>query len=256
MSKNEFAYHPSNLDMKDFYNEMMCYNMNWPAVIVMDELEDGSNILRREMENGNQIIYLKKADNMFTVLQNELALNEAKVVSAFPFENHDLEKIELMTWIYCATEIADLLSIRCPQVIFTTFEDAGFASDAGLLVLPAKKPYGKLNVIETFVCIAHELRHAWQHVNHPKWFDGYVQVEDETNKEQMEAYINHRTEIDAEAYARKLAEIVFGVSLFRGDEPKKIEKLLSRAQEINIDISEEQIECFIELFDTDEWEDD
>lgn len=251
MSNKEFQYHLSNLDMKDFYNDMLCSHMNCPAVIVMDELEDGSNILRREMENGNQLIYLKNADNMFTVFKNELALNKATVVPALPFENHNLENEDLMTWIACAVEIADLLSVKCPQIIFTPFENAANAAGEGVIFIPAKEPSGKLNILENFVCIAHELRHEWQHVNHPDWFEGYVHVEGQTSEDQMDAYLNHRTEIDAEAYARKLAGMVFDVPLFG----KKDKKLLNQAQEIKMNISEEQIEYLAELFDTDDWDD-
>lgn len=252
MSNNKFQYNVSNLDMKDFYTAMLNSHMNFPAVIVMEELEDGSNILRREMENGNHIIFLKHSDNMFSVLQNELAINQANVVPALPPESHDLESEEIMTWIACVVKIAEILSISCPQVIFAQVEDAAVSEDGGVMFLPARKPYGKLNILEEFVSIAHELRHEWQRLNHPDWFEGYVQVEDPTSEEQMEAYRNHRTEIDAEAFARKLAGMVFDVPLFGG----KAEKLLSRAQEIKINISEEQIEYLSELFDIDDWNND
>lgn len=254
MVKREFQYKISNIDMKEFYNEMICCHTNWPAVVVMDELEDESNILRREMKNGNQIIYLKHADDMFTVLQNELELNEADVVPALPLENHDLENEELMTWIACAVEIANLLSVKCPQIFFTSFEDAFIASGEGVIFLPAKKPYGKFNVIENFLCIAHELRHEWQHVNHPDWFEGYVHVTDEHDKGQMDAYLEHRTEVDAEAYARKLASQVFDIPLFVYGERNAMGKLIKRAQEIKINLSELQIEYFTYLFDIENWD--
>lgn len=256
MSNKEFQYKPSNMDMKKFYKEMIYCHRNWPAIIVMDELEDGSNILRREMANGNQIIYIKNADDMFTVLQNELEFNKANVVPALPFENHNLENEELMTWIACEVKIADLLSVKCPQIIFTPSEDSYIAVEVGVLFLPAKKPYGKRNIIENFVCIAHELRHEWQHANHPDWFEDYVHVEDENDKEQMDAYIEHRTEVDAEAYARELASQVFDIPLFRGGDPKKTDKFIKRAQEIKIDLSESQIEYFTELFDIENCDED
>lgn len=249
MSNNKFQYNVSNLDMKDFYTSMLNSHMNFPAVIVMEELEDGSNILRREMENGKQLIFLRKSDNMFSVLQNELAINQANVVPALPPESHDLESEDIMIWIACIVKISEILSTGCPQVIFARVEGAAVSDDGGVMFLPARKPYGKLNILEEFVSIAHELRHEWQRLNHPDWFEGYVHP---TSEEQMEAYRNHRTEIDAEAFARKLAGMVFDVPLFGG----KAEKLLSRAQEIKINISEEQIEYLAELFDIDDWNND
>lgn len=252
MFKKEFQYKLSNIDMKNLYNDILCYDIKCPAVIVFEELEDGSKILRKEMANGNHLIYLKNDKNMFDTLLKELEMNKARVVPALPFENHNLSDEEVMTWILCAYEIADMLNIRCPQIVFiSSFEDAGNFVGQGLLHLPDIKPYGKLNVVEMFVNIAHELRHEWQYENHPEWNEGYVHVESE---EDMEMYRNHRAEIDAEAYARKLAGIVFGVQLFIDREPSIIEKLTNRAMEIDIPISEDTIEYFNAIFDTDEWE--
>lgn len=247
----EFQYTLSNIDMKELYNNIICSDLDCPEVILVEEIEDGSNIMRKKMTNGNHLIYIKNDENIFDTLQKELVKEKANVVTALPFENHNLTNEELMIWISCACEIANLLKVRCPQLIFTPFEDAANASGEGLLCLPDKKPYGKLNVIEMFVCIAHELRHEWQHVKHPDWSEGYVHVESE---EDMEAYLNHRTEIDAEAYARKLAEKVFGFRLFAGGKTDFMKKLRRRANEIDIIISEDTIEYFRALFDVDEWE--
>lgn len=252
MRKTEFQYELANIDMKDLYTEMLCYGENWPEVIVVKEIEDGSKVLRRKMVNGNDLIYLKNNENMFDTLCKELEMHEAKVVPAMPFENHNLSNEELMTWISCACEIADLLDIRCPQIIFTPFKDAGNASGQGMLSLPDTKPYGKLNIVEMFVCIAHELRHEWQHENHPEWFDEYVQVESD---EDMDAYLNHKTEIDAETYARKLAGMVFDLQLLVHENPKLMDKLINRANEIDIPISEDIIEFFMSIFDVEDWED-
>lgn len=233
MEKKEFQYRLSNIDMKDFYEDMLCCLKECPEVIVFEELEDGSKVLRRQMDNGNHLIYLKKDENMFETLVEELLMEMANVVPAFPFENHGLSDKDTMIWIACACKIAELLNVRCPQIIFTSFEDAGNAAGQGMLCLPDLKPCDFNNIVEMFICIAHELRHEWQYVNHPDWREGYVHVQTDDD---MDAYLNHRTEIDAEAYARKFTGIVFGLDLLENDGTKLRKKLINRAKEIDISI--------------------
>ena len=241
-----FQYTLSNLDMKDFYKELMLWGLDCPEVILVEEIEDGSDILRREMENGNHLIYLKNTENKLDVLKKELELKEAKVVPAFSFENHNWTNKEVYIWIFVACEIAGLLNIKCPQIIFTAFEDAGNACGEGMLCLPNKNSDFQSSMVEMFLCIAHELRHEWQHINHPDWSEGYVHVESEKD---LEAYINHRTEIDAEAYARKLAGIMFDISLFRRRD-QHTKKLKARANELIIYIRKDFKDSFFELIGT------
>ncbi len=47
-----YQYKLANIDMKDLYNTMIQYHMNWPEVIVVEEIEDGSDVLRKRMVNG------------------------------------------------------------------------------------------------------------------------------------------------------------------------------------------------------------
>lgn len=245
MLEMEFKYELANIDMKGFYREIFGLDIDCPEVILVKENEDGSDILRREMVNGNHLIYLKDSDNKVDILKRELENNAAKVVPAFSFENHNYSNKDVKKCVECACKLADVLGVKCPQIVFTAFEDAGNSSEDGILYLPNKKIDEELNVIEMFICIAHELRHEWQHMNHPDWFEGYVHVERE---EDLEAYLNHRTEIDAEAYARELANIVFDVSLLRKrDENTK--KLKARANELCLCLHKDIVNYLRDLFD-------
>lgn len=243
---NQFNYELVNIDMRDLYIDIICNGVECPEVIVVKELEDGSIIQRRIMENGNCIYYLKYADDMYDVLISELKNGNANEVECLPFENHELTNEEVMKWIACTTTIADMLDVGCPQIMFTPFEDAGVFGGEGLLVLSGTNPEKPYFEIETFVCIAHELRHEWQHKYHPAWFKDYVQVESEMD---MDKYLNHKSEIDAESYARKLAGIVFGIDLFKGGDKALMEKMIRTAKDIDISVSEEDKEYFWCLFD-------
>lgn len=50
---NQFNYELVNIDMRDLYIDIICNGVECPEVIVVKELEDGSIIQRRIMENGN-----------------------------------------------------------------------------------------------------------------------------------------------------------------------------------------------------------
>lgn len=65
----------------------------------------------------------------------------------------------------------------------------------------------------------------------------------------MDKYLNHKSEIDAESYARKLAGIVFGIDLFKGGDKALMEKMIRTAKDIDISVSEEDKEYFWCLFD-------
>ena len=217
MSKKDFQYSFPNIDMKELYQKMLSSGKEWPEVIVVNEIEDGSEILINEIGNGNCIIYLKYNPNierMFACLTNYIETGIARKIPAVQFERHRLSNEEVMIWISCACKIANLLNVRCPQILFIPMEDAMNSTESGVMFLPDLKPYDRFNIILMFINIAHEFRHEWQHVNHPEWFEGYVIVESEND---LDAYFNHKTEIDAEAYARKLAGNVFDIHFNQED---------------------------------------
>lgn len=226
----------SNIDMKPLYREILCYYDEFPEFIVLDELEDGSLINCRLLLSGRYIYYLKNDPNMAKTFMHELKDPSCKVFRGESFENHCMEGSDIAKWTSFTCVVADLLNIRCPQIIFTKDRDAGNAAGEGLMIIP-----DSYSDIDLFVCIAHELRHEWQIVNHPKWNDDYIQV---NSADDLSSYYNHISEIDAEAFARKLASIVFdmdilNVDLHNGENKKAI---IKRAAEITIDLSDDVLE--------------
>lgn len=239
----------SNIDMNAIYSEMIFMHMNWPSIKVFDEMDEDVPIIRCVMPNGNSTYYLRNNPGMLMTLMDELENPKAPVRKATDFENHRLENEELMEWVYVVLVISEMLNVNCPQVAFWQDEDAGNFGGEGLLVLPDKKPEGLLNILEQFVCIAHELRHEWQHKNHPEWGEGYIHPETE---EEMLTYLKHPTEVDAEAFARKLANEVFdlnlyGRDLFNTSNNPAIDLLIDRANEI--DLGEFDRDDFAELYE-------
>lgn len=237
--KKESSYVFSNINMRDFYLKVMCFYDEFPEVVVVENLENDREIIAYELPNGNLIYYLKNSDNMIDIFFDELENQKAKVLKAEPFQYHDLSNKEICTWISCVVEIADLLNVDCPQIIFWTSEDSGNSSD-GRIFISDTHPDNRLNIIKTFVTIAHELRHEWQHVNCPDIFNNYPDPDKD-----MESYLNHPSEVDAEAFARKLATIIFDWNLFTAAD----KLLLDRAKDIDIDSNEIFFGLFDELYD-------
>ena len=54
--------------------------------------------------------------------------------------------------------------------------------------------------------ITHELRHKWQWINHPEWFNRYKKAED---CESIDEYNEQLPEIDAHAYATYVCILLF-----------------------------------------------
>ena len=235
----------SNIDMKDLYRELLCNYEEFPEILVFEELEDKSNICCHLMPNGRYLYYLKNDNSMIKVLFDQLNNPCCNTKKAQPFEYHRMEGEDIAKWIACACKIADILDIRCPQIMFMYGEDAGNFNGEGILVLP-----DTLDDLEMFVCLAHELRHEWQHKNHPEWNEDYIQVESEDD---IESYRNHKTEIDAEAFGIKLAAIIFEAESFKNKDTEYLSKLANRADEINIDLSQDDI-VYLQawLFDDDD----
>lgn len=236
---NHFQYHISNMDMKEFYKKI-CQLPDCPSIIVVDELEEGE-ILRKTMGN-HDILYLKhqSEDAMLDVLEKELLLKEATVAPALPFENHSLSNKAVMDWLLVATIISDLLAIKVPQIMFTQgrFKNGVCFTGHGLIVLADHHSPYDIQASESFIVMAHELRHEWQHQYHEDWFANYPNLESIRTKKGYNLYCNHLTEIDAEAFAIKLASIIFsGVEISEKNEKLK-KKYISRANEIDIPTSD------------------
>lgn len=53
MAETEFQYKLSNIDMRDFYLNMICCHMDCSEVVLVEEIEDESKILRKNGKTKN-----------------------------------------------------------------------------------------------------------------------------------------------------------------------------------------------------------
>lgn len=253
-SNKEFQYSVSILDMSDIYSHIISDIAEFPEIIVFDELEDESNIVRYRIDEDcvEDVFYVKKCNNIYENVCEEIVNPKAKVIKAEDFLYHQLDSEMMKTWYSVTLRISEILNINCPQVTFhACFRDgdAGNFGGQGWTVLP---DMFSSQFITMVTIIAHELRHEWQHIHHPEWFEHYITGENNNIKE----YCLQPAEIDAEAFARKLIGIVWGVDLFNHKELEVKSALRKRRDEIDIIISRKKINILRVLFEEDEQPED
>lgn len=245
-SGTTFQYHiTKNRDMKKLYKRVLENFGGFPMFLIMDELEDGSNLLAKRLANGRTLFYVRNAsdDDVVNVLLDALKTRNYNEFPSLSFENCYLELYKIVKWMQCICCVADILEVDCPQVVFTHGGDAG--SSAGeILVIP-----DELSDVETLIAIVHELRHVWQHKHHPEWTDEYVHPEDS-----LEGYLNQKAELDAEAFARRFVGRVLELdedenlmdTLYYDDNPILKEKLYNTAMDMSLVeffSKEDEMEC-------------
>ena len=109
----------------------------------------------------------------------------------------------------CAAVVSKILSIRCPQLV--VMDSSIMGHNAGILLNNGDFPKAilikdTLPFERKFKTIAHEMRHAWQHITNPSYyFADYHFSMDKV----VEEYRQQVAEVDAEAFARAFCHFVF-----------------------------------------------
>jgi len=243
----EFTYDLSMLDMREIYSQVIASKLEFPEFIVVEEVETGADIIRCRIDYDEtypeDVIYIKNGDNIFGRLAEEILQREAEVIEAPYFLEHCLDSEQMKIWYEVVLIMSDILNIRCPQVSFHSDlnGDGEIFDDNSLVMLPDLLACSFISMV---TLIAHELRHAWQHINKPEWNKNYLSG-DENN---TESYLLQPAEIDAEAFARKLMEVVWGIDLFRHPKEEVTKALIKRKNEIDIVINKKKVKRLREIF--------
>lgn len=247
----EFQYTSSKRDMRVIYQRMweMRDKIDWPAVMVCDTLQDGEKIERHITPEGLDIIYL--ANHLDDEVSFKVLIDEVVSPSApeHPTEMYfNLTSKEVATWYYLASLISQVLEIECPQIFFVPnlrdddvkMEGASFTGCGLTLVCD----YGMNNFYDMALSLAHELRHEWQFYNKPKMLLEYV-----PGKDNIDAYYQHPSEIDAEAFARKFVDMIWGTNFSDEASMENYENVRERQAEIEFDVDWNMTQVLYELLD-------
>ncbi len=207
MPKKSF-YTISNIDMSKVYREVLLKTADeeLPEILIFDN--QPSDIVRYEMPNGKSILGFKNCDEICEKIVSELKTPKAEKADAPDFMVHSLDN-EKVSLLYCvAVLMSEMLEIPCPQIEFRELPEElyGWAESKRNHVVLKTFPSELIYVMIRYM--AHEFRHLWQHKYRPEYSESYVRAEDEDS---IADYFNCISEIDAEAWACKLALEVLGV---------------------------------------------
>ncbi len=207
-----------NKNMLNVYSVLMDCLGAFPAFVICENMEDGSDFICHRLSNGNNLFYIENAadDKIISIMSDEQKVQKCNTYPALPFENYTFSNDEISKWLRCACCLAKIFDVECPQILFAHIEGSLASGDEGIMFIQ-----DSLGDFDTFVVMTHEFRHIWQHKHHPEWFEGYIQPE-----EDYSGYLFNKSEIDAEAFARRFAGIIFNYpidneyELYYDDDPE------------------------------------
>ena len=78
----------------------------------------------------------------------------------------------------------------------------------GILI---RNDWDRMGLVDTYITLAHEMRHVWQHWRLGKEYFGTYQILDE--KITLKAYQLQEPEVDANAYAYRVLLDIFGIDI-------------------------------------------
>ena len=236
-------------DMRAIYKEMYKrFPGGFPEILVFKDLPDDQSILYRPLPDGRVIYFVKDGtdEEIVNRISEEMLNPECDKDASIPLCYHALEDAEVATWCMYACYITDMLGVSLKQIVFCHDEDAAGYSEKFVTFIN-----DDVSVVEMLMVIAHEERHAWQHRNHPEWFENYIHPE-----ESEEEYYNQISEIDAEAFGIKVESIVTGVDFLESAAayempPQYRDKLKKRVQEIDVILSKKTVNHIRKMIDLD-----
>ncbi len=225
-------------DMRPIYRGLYKKFPNgFPEIFVVNEFPDDTTICKRSFPDGRYALFVRDDDDdtLISRLVNEIEEDTCSEIS-IPMTYTVLSNEEVAQWLVYACYIDDILSVPLKQIMFAHGEDGAGYSDEFLTFIN-----DDVSVPEMLMVIAHELRHAWQHIHHPDWLDEYIHPENDEY-----AYKNQYAEIDAEAFGIKIESMITGIEFvnsYAGMEldPKYRSQIINRMNEIDIVLSKKNI---------------
>ena len=223
------------------------YPEGYPEILVFKDIP-GKDIIHRKFPEGRCVYFVKEDtdDNILKTIYNEIENPKSEEDNSIPITYHTLSDKDVAKWCLYACYISDILKIDLKQLCFAHNEDtSGFSSEFITFI------QDDVNDVEMLMVIAHELRHAWQHLHHPEWFNEYIHPE-----EDEEAYYMQKSEIDAEAFGIKVESIITGVEFINSNagldmEPEYRTQIMNRMDEIDVILSNKKINKIRKLIDLD-----
>lgn len=236
-------------DMKPLYCRLYeRFPEGFPEFFVFDELPGGIKIGKSTLSGGRYVLFVCDSDDdtLISSLISEIENPKCSEVQ-IPIFEHPLTNKGVSMWIIYACYIADALNVPLKPIMFIRGElDSGYSEESITLIDV------DLSHEELILTIAHEIRHAWQQIHHPEWFDEYIHPGDN-----VEAYLNQISEIDAEAFGLKVISMILGDEYVDSyaefvKDPSYIERIIDQMNKIDVVLSKKKIKEIRKLIEIDE----
>ena len=182
-----------------------------PAVIVLKQLPNGECI--QWQKEGNKYIAML-AEDIPDIKKLELVMAGPPATDSHFYTETIASSCPIYSEIYgFASMLSNSLSIRCPQILvfgshYPKRCNGMLHNDGNCPMVITMK--GSLSTDRTIRTLAHEMRHAWQHITNPEYF--FVDYHF-TADNGVDEYAQQVAEVDAEAFSRAFCHLVFGVPI-------------------------------------------
>lgn len=194
-------------DMTQLYAELSYYGIgsdtSIPPVLVLPGDVESINTYEKE------IICL-------TLGEKNLSRKKLSAEILASIKNYEKDgfstKTDMSMYYLIGANLAQSLNIQCPQIIVSDNEGV---VNATYNTLDNRRSYcivlkKQNDCRETILCLAHEMRHAWQHEKHSQLY--FKDYNYDLIKTDLKSYLMQEAEIDADAYAYRMMKDVFNVN--------------------------------------------
>ena len=176
--------------------------------------------------DGRKVIALDKnidVDTQIAALLSSLSKGANETIELSIPKESAMFRNDMSTLYLYAASLAQSLHVSCPLIIeedeynksLSTYAVAINESNSGKCRLIAIRSSWPDNMVQTFISMAHEVRHVWQHSNRQRaqrYFNYYMSPEEVTDRH---AYRTQNAEIDANAYAYRVMKDIFGIDIIQ-----------------------------------------
>lgn len=212
---------PEKINMTQIYKSasLCCIKKNiWCPMIVINDIYPDKILVTEAFEKNGGIIMVGEhlaAGNrlaaVMDVLKNGIP-NEAKMPPLYG-GLPDMSPLFLF-----AAALASSLHVACPMVL-ETLKPGRFNGVAcntadgrptGILI---RNDWNQIDMVDTYITLAHEMRHVWQHWRFERaYFENYRILDENIS---LKSYCLQEPEVDANAYAYRVLLDIFGIDIIK-----------------------------------------
>lgn len=212
---------PDKINMTQIYKSasLCCIKKNiWCPMIVINDIYPDKILVTEAFEKNGGIIMVGEhlaAGNRLAAVMNVLENgipNEAKMPPLYG------GLPDMSTLFLFAAALASSLHVACPMILGTLQPGRfnGMACNTadgrptGILI---RNDWNRQDIVDTYITLAHEMRHVWQHWRLGKEYFGTYQILNE--KISLKTYQLQNPEVDANAYAYRVLLDIFGIDIIK-----------------------------------------